>query len=508
MGKSLIGTPLVLALGMIMLLYSCKDYMPEAIETMKPIPLKISVSAEPLGMTRAGHEGKETEFYSGDQIGIYCVDEDGTVVLANALFEFNGTSWTTESSMEFKSQYSYYAYYPYTESPYTPDFTKTGIDDIFEDFITDEDDKFHYEDQSELLFLTLSDLMIAKATSPASGELAFAMQHKKALAILTGKGIKWSDFTGNIPYYDDTQLLYMMKPSTNTDFNYFGLTATVKAEGGHYIRYDLSKDSHMQYLTFVAQENGTFTFTLPASIGGSMMTSISYSLDGGETWTTTENSGVLITITTPTVAKGKTVLWKGIGKNIGVNTNNNCTRLSSTGKFSVHGNVMSLLYGDDFRRVTEFASDSDNNLKFLFKATKVTDASKLVLPATTLNDMCYAAMFEECTLLKKAPTVLPALQMRSQCYGWMFNGCTSLTDAPVIQARLLVSRCFEQMFKNCGNLSYIKAMFTTTPSNSYTKEWVSGVAASGTFVKNISASWDVNGVNGVPLGWYIEKTDI
>jgi len=33
---------------------------------------------------------------------------------------------------------------------------------------------------------------------------------------------------------------------------------------------------------------------------------------------------------------------------------------------------------------------------------------------------------------------------------------------------------------------------------------VSGVAATGTFVKNSSATWNVTGVNGVPSGWTIE----
>jgi hypothetical protein len=60
------------------------------------------------------------------------------------------------------------------------------------------------------------------------------------------------------------------------------------------------------------------------------------------------------------------------------------------------------------------------------------------------------------------------------------------------------------MFKNCTNLSYIKAMFTTTPGNSYTKDWVYNVKGTGTFVKNSAATWDVTGDNGVPTGWTVE----
>ena len=64
------------------------------------------------------------------------------------------------------------------------------------------------------------------------------------------------------------------------------------------------------------------------------------------------------------------------------------------------------------------------------------------------------------------------------------------------------------MFQNCSKLNYIKAMFTTDPGSSnstnqarYTYNWVSGVASSGTFVKNSSASWNRTGAHAVPSGW-------
>ena len=60
------------------------------------------------------------------------------------------------------------------------------------------------------------------------------------------------------------------------------------------------------------------------------------------------------------------------------------------------------------------------------------------------------------------------------------------------------------MFANCTNLNYIKALFTTTPGTSYTSNWVSGVASTGTFVKNSAATWTTRGVNGIPNNWTIE----
>ena len=125
------------------------------------------------------------------------------------------------------------------------------------------------------------------------------------------------------------------------------------------------------------------------------------------------------------------------------------------------------------------------------------------LPATTLTNNCYAFMFNSCTSITTAPE-LPATTLTNNCYESMFNTCSSLTTAPVLPATTLVSDCYKNMFYGCSHLNYIKAMFTSYPSTSYTRDWVSGVAASGTFVKNSSASWNVTGNNGIPSGWTVQ----
>jgi hypothetical protein len=59
------------------------------------------------------------------------------------------------------------------------------------------------------------------------------------------------------------------------------------------------------------------------------------------------------------------------------------------------------------------------------------------------------------------------------------------------------------MFNGCSSLNYIKALFRTLSSTSYTKNWVSGVAATGTFVQADDATWNVTGNSGVPTGWTV-----
>jgi hypothetical protein len=419
--------------------------------------------------------------------------------------------------------------------------------------------------------------------------------------------------------------------------------------------HNYSKD----YLTFEALEDGTFTLTVPANVDSNYMTSVSYSTDNGETWTDTAIDNTKQTITTPTITSGSKVLWKGIGKQM-AKSSSVYSQFSSIGNFNLSGNIMSLLYGDEFQDKTAFSSESEYNFTDLFSSvvklvsvknlvlpatiltnscyfyiflgcTSLTTAPELPattlavgcyasmfqncsslttvpellsttlaqycyygmfsgctsltvapeLPATTLTNNCYAAMFGGCTSLTQAPE-LPATTLANSCYQQMFQGCTSLTTAPelpattlaygcyvsmfggctslttthVLPATILAESCYSQMFYgcssltiapelpattlangcysnmfgyctslttapelpattlanscynymfyNCTNLNYIKALFTTTPSTSYTGSWVSSVASTGTFVKNSSATWDVTGPNGIPFYWTVE----
>jgi hypothetical protein len=125
------------------------------------------------------------------------------------------------------------------------------------------------------------------------------------------------------------------------------------------------------------------------------------------------------------------------------------------------------------------------------------------LPAMKLQSSCYASMFQSCENLV-TPPALPATTLASGCYGFMFEDCHNMTSAPELPATALVSSCYSYMFYRCYKINRIKAMFTTTPSTTYTNYWVNGVSGSGTFVKNSAAEWDVRGVHGIPNNWTVE----
>lgn len=212
------------------------------------------------------------------------------------------------------------------------------------------------------------------------------------------------------------------------------------------------------------------------------------------------------------------------------------------GKVNLSGNIMSLTYGlnrntlepirpEDlpYQSFTRYPNRNIGEFGRIFKNQPVVDAGNLVLPSTILNNFTYWEMFYGCTYLTTPPKKLPSLYVFQQTYGSMFDGCTSLTTAPVLSATTLgqnsyrnmfrnctslttapvlpattlTSRCYYQMFYGCTSLNYIKAMFTSTPG-SYTQDWVKGVSATGTFVKNTSATWNVTGTSGIPSGWTVQ----
>lgn len=256
------------------------------------------------------------------------------------------------------------------------------------------------------------------------------------------------------------------------------------------VKYNEYIDYSKQYLTFVALEDGTFKFTKKGS------GTLQYSLNSGTTWTSLADN-----TNSPTVQSGNTIMWKGnltTSSSIGVN---GIGRFSSTGLFNVHGNVMSLKYGDNF---IGNISMSDKQFSELFYYTKIVNAKNLILPSTTLKRFCYYQMFERCTSLTTAPE-LPALTLAYNCYGRMFYTCSSLTKAPELPATTLADACYSEMFRTSTNLNYIKMLATNISASGCLSQWVSGVAATGTFVKSASQTSLPSGASGIPANWTVQN---
>ena len=125
------------------------------------------------------------------------------------------------------------------------------------------------------------------------------------------------------------------------------------------------------------------------------------------------------------------------------------------------------------------------------------------LPATTLAAECYTEMFSDCLSLTTAPE-LPATALAKGCYEDMFVSCLSLTTAPKLPATTLSERCYAGMFYGCSKLNNITMLATDISETDCLNDWMSGVATSGTFYKNVNATWNVTGASGIPRGWTVQ----
>ena len=224
-------------------------------------------------------------------------------------------------------------------------------------------------------------------------------------------------------------------------------------------------------LTFEILSDGNIVWKHDSSDG---IKTIEYSLNGGN-WTsiTSSEGGAVINVNS-----GDTVQFRGNNeyysyKEDDVDYYN--TFSGSTAQFKVYGNIMSLINRTNFSGLTTFNRERVF-LGLFICCTGLTDASKLVLPATALTESCYASMF--------------------------YN-CTSLTTAPALPATTLADSCYRGMFNSCYSLNYIKCLATDISASSCTTYWVVYVASSGTFVKNPNINNWPTGTSGIPSTWTV-----
>ena len=271
-------------------------------------------------------------------------------------------------------------------------------------------------------------------------------------------------------------------------------------------------DYSQEYLTIKSlADNNTITWTFT---GSTPMQNYIYWSKNGTSWTSAIASTSNTPVSLATLNKGEKMYLKGENATY-ASSASKYSHFNSDYEFNVSGNIMSLIYGDNF--IGQITLSSSYNFVGIFRSSKVYDASNLILPATTLTSNCYYGMFSGCTSLVAAPTLsattlasscysnmfqnctsltvapelpattltgtycysymfsgctsltvapeLPATTLTADCYGYMFNGCASLATAPVLPATTLANYCYEHMFQNCTSLTAAPVLPATTLEN-------------------------------------------
>ena len=268
---------------------------------------------------------------------------------------------------------------------------------------------------------------------------------------------------------------------------------TVKAIATHagYLNSDVATWSAIRgYLTFNVLTDGTICW----KAFGDLTKTISYRINGGS-WTDITSTSAGATIN---VYEDDVVEFKGANETYATSKSAYSGFEGGTATFDIEGNIHSLLYGDDFANNTAL-TNSTYQFCSLFKKAPVVSAENLVLPATTLKDYCYRALFSWCETLEEAPA-LPATTLATGCYWYMFEQC-AISSAPELNTTTLVKECYGHMFENCPNLNYIKCVATSGfDKSNCLLNWVLGVPSPGTFVNEPIPAWTL-GASGIPSGW-------
>ena len=301
-----------------------------------------------------------------------------------------------------------------------------------------------------------------------------------------------------------------------------------------YTKVELETPMAEMPLTFEAVEAGSITvnweqWSTPSLDG------IQYQLNGGE-WTDAAWGQPI------TLAANDKVCFRG--------NNGTCYdeatwagfHIESQNDCYVYGNMMSLIDKDGF--ATNTTLTEPYAFFHLFQRSDYEPATTIrnhptkdiVLPATTLTYNCYDGLFADCQGITRAPQLpattlaewcycmmfsgtsiteapaLPATTLANACYSDMFMNCTSLAAAPELPAPTLVEGCYSSMFFGCSSLGYVKCLATDISADYCTTGWLSGVAATGTFVKAAAMNgWPVGAdesenVNGIPEGWTVDES--
>lgn len=202
---------------------------------------------------------RTTAFADGDEMGMYVISSDGTVICNNEKFVYEGSAWKAANELYYWKNADYIVYYPYDES-----LTVESILDVDDTASSEETDpseemtivdalkaKFagteNFYTQNTAEAYEKADLMLAKVNSPANGTIQFNLAHQFSMVEI------------NVP---------VRKYVTSADQGSFEYTAPVS------LNWDTPLTIDGKAVTPYSTGKGSFRFIVPSE------KELSFTLDG------------------------------------------------------------------------------------------------------------------------------------------------------------------------------------------------------------------------------------
>ena len=187
------------------------------------------------------------------------------------------------------------------------------------------------------------------------------------------------------------------------------------------------------------------------------VSSLSYSIDLGKTWTDIETSGTPIASSTVLPESETTniinyILFRGLGNSVITGESSTPWTITDTTAVFCSGDITTLL---DYQHPPDTITDPYCFANMFLNQTSLVSAPGL--PSIEVSDHCYYKMFQGCTSLTASPD-LPARKVPDSAYEQMFMGCEQLTTPPQINGRSFSRRACFEMFNGDANLNRVPEM--------------------------------------------------
>lgn len=154
------------------------------------------VSEDGSRATTGTDENRTTAFVKGDEMGMYVISSDGTVICNNEKFVYNGTAWEAANELYYWKNANYIAYYPYNADLTAQNIT--SVEKIKTEFAKSDD--FYTQNTAEAY--EKADLMLAEVNSPANGTIQFNLAHQFSMVEINVpvRRYKTTEAQGNFEY--------------------------------------------------------------------------------------------------------------------------------------------------------------------------------------------------------------------------------------------------------------------------------------------------------------------
>lgn len=233
--------------------------------------------------------------------------------------------------------------------------------------------------------------------------------------------------------------------ATDGNYNYFYTTSDLKTftDGNFYSVTVKMKKEYPEPLTLECFDKDGCKVWVTGYKQSGLDSGLDYLVSTSTGWKTYPNGTFYDEII---LSNGQWVSFRGMSATQG---GNDYMIIHCNGNCYVYGNVMSLLYKENFATMVDLPYE--RTFQNLFMGNEYIfhdDGKDLVLPATTLKRYCYY-----------------------------------------------------QMFSGCKNLNYVKCLATDISAEYCTTNWLQGVAEDGTFVQAEGVNWPTDSYSGIPYGW-------